>query len=170
MGSSRFARRYSGNRIFFLFLQVLRCFSSLGLPSKRYEFTLRYCSITNSGFPHSEISGSKLTYSSPKHIGVSAVLHRLLVPRHPPCALINLTLRLSIHVVFLRQLHSFNRSRTEVRSLIQSFASLNYSCLETLEIIVMTFLQREKMLDSQFIATCVYCFQCRFIQFSKNKY
>ena len=43
-------------------------------------------------FPHSEISGSKRTYRSPKHIGVSPVLHRLLVPRHPPCALIHLTL------------------------------------------------------------------------------
>ena len=31
LGFSRFARRYSGNRVFFLFLQVLRCFSSLGL-------------------------------------------------------------------------------------------------------------------------------------------
>ena len=40
---------------------------------------------------HSEIFGSKLTYSSPKHIGVSPVLHRLLVSRHPPCALSNLT-------------------------------------------------------------------------------
>ena len=28
LGSSLFARRYSGNRIFFLFLWVLRCFSS----------------------------------------------------------------------------------------------------------------------------------------------
>ena len=33
LGFSRFARRYSGNRIFFLFLQVLRCFSSLRLAS-----------------------------------------------------------------------------------------------------------------------------------------
>ena len=33
LGSSRFARRYSGNRFFFLFLQLLRCFSSLRLPS-----------------------------------------------------------------------------------------------------------------------------------------
>ena len=91
---SRFARRYSGNRVCFLFLRVLRCFSSPGLPSMPYVFRQRYCSITNSGFPHSEISGSKLTYSSPKHIGVSPVLHRLLVPRHPPCALSNLTVRL----------------------------------------------------------------------------
>ena len=35
LGSSRFARRYSGNRSFFLFLQVLRCFSSLRLPHLR---------------------------------------------------------------------------------------------------------------------------------------
>src|SRR5699024_6269172 len=35
LGSSRFARRYSGNRFFFLFLQVLRCFSSLRLPHLR---------------------------------------------------------------------------------------------------------------------------------------
>ena len=32
LGSSRFARRYSGNRFFFLFLQVMRCFSSLRVP------------------------------------------------------------------------------------------------------------------------------------------
>ena len=30
LGSSHFARRYSGNRVFFLFLRVLRCFSSPG--------------------------------------------------------------------------------------------------------------------------------------------
>ena len=30
LGSFHFARRYSGNRIFFLFLRVLRCFSSPG--------------------------------------------------------------------------------------------------------------------------------------------
>ena len=32
LGSFRFARRYSGNRFFFLLLQVLRCFSSLRSP------------------------------------------------------------------------------------------------------------------------------------------
>ena len=40
LGSSRFARRYSGNRIFFLFLQVLRCFSSLRLPLTAYVFSM----------------------------------------------------------------------------------------------------------------------------------
>lgn len=47
--------------------------------------------MTGKGFPHSDISGSKHTYSSPKHIGVRPVLHRRLVPRHPPCALPRLT-------------------------------------------------------------------------------
>ena len=32
LGPSRFARRYSGNRCFFLFLRLLRCFSSPGSP------------------------------------------------------------------------------------------------------------------------------------------
>ena len=45
----------------------------------------------SSRFPHSEIPGSKITYISPRHIVVCHVLHRLLMPRHPPCALINLT-------------------------------------------------------------------------------
>ena len=32
LGSFPFARRYSGNRVFFLFLRLLRCFSSPGSP------------------------------------------------------------------------------------------------------------------------------------------
>ena len=32
LGSFHFARRYCGNRVFFLFLRVLRCFSSPGSP------------------------------------------------------------------------------------------------------------------------------------------
>ena len=41
-----------------------------------------------SRFPHSEISGSKDICSSPKLIAAYPVFLRLLVPRHPPCALI----------------------------------------------------------------------------------
>ncbi len=93
LGCSRFARRYSGNRVCFLLLRVLRCFSSPGVPSIPYGFRYGYCPITDSGFPHSDISGSTLAYSSPKRFGVCPVLHRLLVPRHPPCALSNLTIQ-----------------------------------------------------------------------------
>ena len=47
-----------------------------------------YCS---GGFPHSEISGSMDICSSPKLIAACHVLHRLLMPRHSPCALYSLT-------------------------------------------------------------------------------
>ena len=47
-----------------------------------------YCS---DGFPHSEICGSMLMCSSPQLIAACHVLHRLLMPRHSPCALISLT-------------------------------------------------------------------------------
>ena len=49
----------------------------------------RYC---RAGFPHSEISGSMRMCRSPKLIAACHVLHRLLMPRHSPCALISLTI------------------------------------------------------------------------------
>ena len=91
LGLSPFARRYLGNRFFFLFLRVLRCFSSPGMSSSTYLFSTRCLSINLSRFPHSEIPGSKLACSSPRLIAAYHVLHRLLVPRHPPSALISLT-------------------------------------------------------------------------------
>ena len=42
-------------------------------------------------FPHSEICGSVDICSSPQLIAAYHVFHRLLVPRHPPCALLCLT-------------------------------------------------------------------------------
>ena len=44
------------------------------------------------GFPHSDISGSLDICSSPKLFAAYHVFHRLLVPRHPPCALSRLTI------------------------------------------------------------------------------
>lgn len=43
------------------------------------------------GLPHSDIHRSKLAHSSPWLFAVCHVLHRLLVPRHPPNALLFLT-------------------------------------------------------------------------------
>ena len=91
LGSSPFARRYLGNRFFFLFLGVLRGFSSPSVPSTTYLFSRRYLKFTLGGFPHSEIHGSKPACGSPRHIVAYHVLHRLLVPRHSPYALKNLT-------------------------------------------------------------------------------
>ena len=47
--------------------------------------------MTCTGLPHSEIPGSKVICTSPRLIAAYHVLHRLLVPRHPPYALCSLT-------------------------------------------------------------------------------
>ena len=92
LASFPFARRYLENRCFFLFLGLLRCFSSPRFLLACYVFTCGYSHITASEFPHSEICGSMLICSSPQLIAACHVLLRLPVPRHPPCALIHLNL------------------------------------------------------------------------------
>ena len=72
---------------YFLFLQVLRCFSSLGALPPTYVFSRRMLKVRLSGFPHSEIPGSKPVHGSPRLIAVSHVLRRHLAPRHSPKAL-----------------------------------------------------------------------------------
>ena len=57
-------------------------------------------------FPHSDISGSSDICSSPKLFAAYHVFHRLLVPRHPPCALISLTIRLRPRVRPPSSVHS----------------------------------------------------------------
>ena len=52
--------------------------------------------MTLAGFPHSDISGSSPVSSSPELFAAYHVLHRLLAPRHPPCALRSLTFALSL--------------------------------------------------------------------------
>jgi hypothetical protein len=47
--------------------------------------------VTQDGFPHSDIPGSALASSSPRHFAGSRVLHRRLVPRHPPWTLSSLS-------------------------------------------------------------------------------
>ena len=91
LGSFPFARRYSGNRCFFLFLRVLRCFSSPGYLLCTYVFSTGYLRITTSEFPHSEICGLTDVCSCPQLIAACHVLLRLLVPRHSPYALLHLT-------------------------------------------------------------------------------
>ena len=83
LGSSHFARHYSGNHYYFLFLRLLRCFSSAGwLPdySGCYAFSITGCPIRKP-------ADITLVCSSPQLIAAYHVLHRLSDPRHPPCAL-----------------------------------------------------------------------------------
>ena len=53
LGSCAFARHYSRNHFCFLFLQVIRCFSSLRLPPPKRMVYLPY-----TGLPHSDIRES----------------------------------------------------------------------------------------------------------------
>ena len=50
------------------------------------------------GFPHSDIHGSRVICSSPWLFAAYHVFRRLLVPRHPPCALSSLTYRSGVRV------------------------------------------------------------------------
>ena len=72
---------------YFLFLQVLRCFSSLGALPPTYVFSRRMLRVRRNEFPHSDIPGSKPVHGSPRLIAVFHVLHRHLAPRHSPKAL-----------------------------------------------------------------------------------
>ncbi len=68
--------------------------------------------VCSCGFPHSDICGSMDICSSPQLFAAYHVFHRLLVPRHPPCALICLTFY-RVHSVAL--FHGFG-SLTLIRS------------------------------------------------------
>ena len=91
-GSSPFARRYSENRCFFLFLRVLRWFSSPRSPEQPIYSAVRD-GTSAAGLPHSDIRGSMLICSSPRLIAACHVLLRLLMPRHPLYALFSFFLR-----------------------------------------------------------------------------
>ena len=73
LGSSPVARHYWGNHCYFLFLEVLRCFSSPRSPPAKGGMT----ALQTAGLSHSEISGSKAICASPKLIAACHVLHRL---------------------------------------------------------------------------------------------
>ena len=70
------------------------------------------------GFPHSDISGSSDICSSPKLFAAYHVFHRLLVPRHPPCALIRLTSTLCIALQVLVS-GQFSRATSQSNACIQ---------------------------------------------------
>ena len=52
---------------------------------------VRMAEVCSAGFPHSDICGSMDICSSPQLFAAYHVFLRLLVPRHPPCALLPLT-------------------------------------------------------------------------------
>ena len=55
--------------------------------------------VLRTGFPHSDICGSRIICISPQLFAAYHVFLRLLVPRHPPCALISLTFLVSLDFI-----------------------------------------------------------------------
>ncbi len=95
LGYSDFARHYFRNRGFFLFLQVLRWFTSLGSLVPAYVFSGPFLRFAQVGFPIRKSPDITPVCGSPKLIAACHVLHRLSLPRHPPCALSSLTIELT---------------------------------------------------------------------------
>ena len=93
LGSPLFDRLYWGVHCCFLFLRLLRCFSSPGSLLYKVPY-LQY-----GGSPHSDILGSKPVCGSPGLFAAYRVFRRFLKPRHPPSAL----------VYFLYSLHGLYR-------------------------------------------------------------
>jgi hypothetical protein len=109
LGCSDFARHYFRNRDFFLFLQVLRWFTSLGSLVLTYVFGEPYGGFAAVGFPIRRSPDITPVCGSPELIAADHVLHRLFLPRHPPCALSSLTIKLTSHSIFAAALVSVIR-------------------------------------------------------------
>ena len=61
------------------------------VPFRTLWIGVRMTGVLPAGFPHSDICGSMDICSSPQLFAAYHVFLRLLVPRHPPCALFCLT-------------------------------------------------------------------------------
>ena len=84
LGCCAFARHYRRNHFCFLFLRVMRCFSSPGSPHAS-----RDAATAGGGLPHSEIRVLTGICPYARLIAACHVLLRLREPRHPSCALVS---------------------------------------------------------------------------------
>ena len=90
LGSFPFARRYLGNRCFFLFLPVLRCFSSRSAPRMTMYSSYGDCALPQPGFPI-QISTDQSLLAAPRGFSQLATsFFGAWCHWHPPCALVRL--------------------------------------------------------------------------------
>jgi len=136
LGCAPFARHYSGHRhtslvrgdvpnplrvrCCFLFVPLLRCFSSRASPRRAMYSPYDDTGCARARFPDSGIPGSQPACGSPGLIAACHALLRPLVPRHPPRALSSLTAHLNYRSYFLPPLYfcaSAASSATDARVL-----------------------------------------------------
>ena len=102
-------------------------------PSCDYLIHHRMTEYGSAGLPHSEISGSKPMCGSPKLIAACHVLRRLLMPRHPPCALIRLTFPRSYErSVWFSRIMQASLQKFEIVSITQLQLSFAFAFLTVL--------------------------------------
>ena len=66
------------------------------VPDINLWIQLMTTEVYSARFPHSEICGSMVICTSPQLFAAYHVFHRLLVPRHPPYALVRLTMVMNV--------------------------------------------------------------------------
>ena len=104
----------------FLFLRVLRCFTSPGLPHTTMYSSHASAALPAVGFPIRTSTDQSLVGGSPWLIAATHVLRRLLEPRHPPHTLSSLvTLNSDLPSRWLE------RCQVEVEIQTRSAAGLN---------------------------------------------
>ena len=103
--------------VYFLFLWVLRCFSS---PRSLLTYYFTHMQIleffSSSEFPHSDIYDSLDICSSSQLFAAYHVLLRLLVPRHSPYALCSLTFNLLASSKLRIAVSSFDKNLLDVQT------------------------------------------------------
>ena len=83
------------------------------------------------GFPIRTSSDHSSVDSSPRHNAASHVLHRLPVPRHPPCALTHLQHKKPIRKEIAHQTHTTNHHPTKGGSPLRARCSQPLSTNQT---------------------------------------
>ena len=109
-GFSDFARHYFRNLGWCLFLELLRCFSSPGSPRMTMYSS---CDTFAGGFPHSEVSGSKLICQLPE------AYRRLSRPSSPIIAKASTTCSYSLDPITLTSQHEILTDSCEIPSFYQ---------------------------------------------------
>ena len=90
------------------------------------------------GLPHSDIRGSLCICHSPQLFAAYHVFHRLLVPRHPPCALYSLTNSFAFGILCLLRLNLLYRNWSITSVLFQTFTVWHESCFHSIRLILST--------------------------------
>ena len=107
-------------------------FQFTGFPSVYYLFHIQIHDSSPCGFPHSDIRGSLDICSSPRLFAAYHVFLRLLVPRHPPCALLCLTFLFFHDCIALQPCSLFSFFASASFSLLSQLSASASHCLSLL--------------------------------------